>query len=428
MTRYILALSIVCAMVFTWLPAQTVYEVSQGQGYANQIFFELSTGETTSVSLEDWDIAFGVGPFASGIVVNEGIASGGGPSEDGLVEAYGSTSTDFATADETMIGEQLYNDESSWDFGAFNTVANPQNPLDLGWGIYNPATQTVNGDRVFFVKNRAGVYYKFQFQSLASGVYTFRYAKTDGSNETTVTINKADFVGKTMAYFSFEDGVVDLEPASWDLVFTRYATPLQAGPSVVQYVLTGALHNAGVGVAEVFGEEVNPATEPVPENIDDYDTALDVIGYNWKTLASTNPVTYEIPDDLVYFVRDAEERVWRLQFIDFDASLGINTFSIVDEGLLSAITELPSFAAEAVLFPNPAVGTANLSLNLRSAATGQLDLVNSLGQTVANSRRTVDLLAGENQISIDLNGVPAGNYFVRLNAGNETLVRHLIVR
>ncbi|PHI21909.1 hypothetical protein CEQ90_01065 [Lewinellaceae bacterium SD302] len=425
MQRLILPFLIVSSFFTTKVSAQ-FQQITQGPGYNQQVFFDLATSTSTAIEHEDWDIAFSVAPFSFAVFVNEGVISS--QTTPALaVELYGSTATDFATADTTSITERLYNDEISWEAGAFNHLANPADPFDLGWGTYSPATQTAAGSRIFFIADRSGQYRKLEIQSLAGGTYTFRYADLDGGNEETVSLNKSDYLGKNLAYFSFDAGTQDLEPANWDLLFTRYTTPLDDGNgNILQYTVTGVLHNAEVDVAELTG--VDPETVALPTATEAYSDQLDVIGYDWKTF-DLGTFAWSIPEDLVYFVRDEEERVWQIQFIDFEgSSTGVTTFTVTDEGVVSATTELPGFATEASLFPNPASGQTNLSIELPRAATGQIDLINQLGQTVGAAGQDVELSSGNNQIAVDISGLSAGNYFLRLSVGNEILVRHLTVR
>ncbi|MEL6357993.1 MAG: HmuY family protein, partial [Bacteroidota bacterium] len=300
----------ICSLALTISLNAQFQQVTQGAGYANQVYYDIATNTSTTITHEDWDIAFGVSGFSSSVVVNEGvISSQSDPAQQ--IELYASSATDFTTADTSQITERIHNNEVSWEAGAFNHVAIPGDPFDLGWGSYNPATQTVNGSRVFFLLGRDGVYRKLMIESLISGVYTFRHALLDGSEEMMVTVDKTAFIGKNMAYYSFNDGVVDLEPTDWDLLFTRYTTPLPDDEgNILQYTVTGVLHNIGIGVAELSG--VDPETTETPLSKDEYDETLNVIGFDWKSF-DLSTFSWSIPEDLVYFVRNEEDQVWRIQ-------------------------------------------------------------------------------------------------------------------
>ncbi|MEL6275224.1 MAG: HmuY family protein, partial [Bacteroidota bacterium] len=172
----------ICSLALTISLNAQFQQVTQGAGYANQVYYDIATNTSTAITHEDWDIAFGVSGFSSSVVVNEGvISSQSDPAQQ--IELYASSATDFTTADTSQITERIHNNEVSWEAGAFNHVAIPGDPFDLGWGSYNPATQTVNGSRVFFLLGRDGVYRKLMIESLISGVYTFRHALLDGSED-----------------------------------------------------------------------------------------------------------------------------------------------------------------------------------------------------------------------------------------------------
>ncbi|MEM9527239.1 MAG: HmuY family protein [Bacteroidota bacterium] len=417
-------LLLIFALFICTLPVNAQFmEVTQGPGYSASVYLDLATKEMTTVDYTEWDVAFNVGRFASSVFVNEAIASS--RSEELLeVQAFTSSATDFASADTSMITNRLHNSEVSWTDGAFDSAANPADPFDLGWGTYSPATQTVSGSRIFFVSTRDGNYHKFHVSSLVSGVYTFVHGPIDGSSVDTVTIDKADFVGKNMAYFSFSDGVLDLEPASWHLKFTRYGTPQEIAPGEwTEYVVTGVLHASGVSVAEVY--DPNPETVAAPTDEAAYSDTLDVIGFDWKTLESIFPVEWSLPSDLVYFVKTPDS-LYRVRFVDFEGSgTGISTIQIGNEGVV-ATTNRPATVNRSRLYPNPAPQFATLELEAKQSAEGlRLEIIDPAGRILQVSR-VPSLSVGTNRIEIPLGTLPSGNYFVRLSGSLGVLTHHLI--
>ncbi|MTB53140.1 HmuY family protein [Lewinella sp. W8] len=423
--KHFLPLLLVFVTPFT-LTAQFL-EVNQGPGYANAVYLDLATNTTTEVALDAWDIAFAVGGRSSGVLVNEGVASSRTEATP-EVELYLTSSTDFATADTSMIIGRIYNGEASWEDGAFNSVASPGDPFDLGWGSYSPATQAVLGTRVFYVLTRDGAYHKVMVSSLAGGEYTFVYETlTDGEgvdvSTDTVRINKSDYVGKTLVYFSFAEGLKDLEPENWDLLFSRYTTPLDDGEgNILEYTVTGVLQNEGISVAELSG--VDPATAAPPAE-GTFSDSLTTIGHDWK-LFDLNTFQYVIPDDLVYFVRTADS-LYRIQFIDFTgASMGISTLEMNNEGALTNVSELPVAVESSRLFPNPTPGVAMLEVDLKEAANqARLDIFDVNGRLVSTTSLS-GLNAGRNRIEVPSLDLPRGNYLIRLTASVGTLTHHLV--
>lgn len=405
-----------------WLSAQ-FYEISQGPGYGQSVFFDLSTRTSTMIDLDAWDIAFGVNSRSFAVFANEGVASS---RSEALrpVSVFLNGDDDFTAADTTKRGDRLHNDETSWNAGAFNHVGDPANPLDVGWGLYSPRTQTVEGNRVFLVEDRQGNAYKMQILSLAAGVYTFVYSTLDAATPDTVTINKADFAGKTLAYFSFDDGVLDLEPDSWDLFFTRYTTPLDDGTgNILQYTLTGALHNDGVEVAELNG--VNPATVAAPAD-DAFSDTLTAIGYDWKAF-DLNSFQWSLPDDRVYFVRTADS-LYRMSFIDFTgSSSGITTIELMAE-TTTATGNLPRGLEAVNVYPNPVADVARLEFELTQPSHNlELTIVDGSGRLLQR-RHLGALPAGPQRLNLRMRDFPAGSYFLRLTGLGGTLGYHLIKR
>jgi hypothetical protein len=402
--------------------AQFVQAV-QGAGYADAVYLDLATRSTTTVPHTAWDIAFTVGSRTSGILINEGIASSQDPPSS-AVEVYLSTSPDFASADTSQRGDRLHNGQCSWQDGAFNTPATPGNALDLGWGTYNPATQAVAGSRTFLVKTREGEFHKFRVESLVGSIYTIIHANTKGGATDTVRIDKTDYTGKTLAYFSFANGAQDLEPANWDLLFTRYVTPLEAEPGdTLDYTVTGVLQNQGVTVAKLTG--VDPTTVPAPTGDDAYSDTLTTIGHEWKSIDLTT-FAWTIPEDLVYFVRTPDS-TYRLQFIDFEgSSTGTSTFSVAGVESTTALALLPVQVTASRLYPNPTASVSLLTLESKQATEeAWLHIADLNGRSLLRTRVPA-LSVGSNQVEVPVHGLPAGHYLVRLESPLGTLTHHLV--
>ena len=61
----------------TTIAQESFVEVTQGAGYANEVYYTLGTGSVTVVPVDQWDIAF-TGGTSANIMINEGAASSGG--------------------------------------------------------------------------------------------------------------------------------------------------------------------------------------------------------------------------------------------------------------------------------------------------------------------------------------------------------------
>lgn len=396
-------------------------QVSVGASYANATYYSIDDGSTTSVSHADWDIAFSLGDRDLGVLVNE--ASVGGLAD---VELYLTTAEDFATVDTTEM-TRLHNDEQSWGSGAFNSVTTPGDPFDFGWGSYDPSTHKVNGTRVFVIKLRDDTYKKIMIELLDGSVYTFKHADLDGNNEVSQSVDKAAFSGKTLAYYSFAgDTVLDLEPASWDLLFTRYLTTLDVGGGVLaEYPVTGVLLNAGMQAAKVSG--IDPQTVTYEDYDGPYGDSSDVIGHDWKEF-DLSAFQWLIPNDLVYFVQTADSNLWKIQFVDFEgSSTGVTTLEKTFQmSLVSALHELPDYVPAFRVYPNPAVEFARIELELEEVRLlpASLTILNALGQQM--HREVLSLYHGINRIEVPMDQLAAGTYFVNVQIGTDRIVRRII--
>jgi len=412
-----------CLACFQWAWAQPEL-ISLGPGYKNFLFYSLEDGDTSLQQHIGWDIAFSLGGAEAGVWVNEGVASVQGPPPP-QVELYLTSSADFSSVDTSdMI--RLYNNELSWSEGAFNHVKDPADPFDLGWGLYNPVNNSVIGNRIYCLKLRDGSFKKLEIQSLQNGTYTFRYADLGSTDETVRTVAKSDFSGNTLAYYSFSaDTTRALEPAKWDLVFTRYFTPLQDGNATIPYLVSGTLVNAGLQVAKAAG--IDPVSVAPQDYADQYADSVNAIGYDWKTF-NLNTFQWEIPNDRVYFVKNADNELWKLQFVDFEGSTTGNI--VIERTALGLATSVESpFPAlrQFDLYPNPASKQVNLLVEWDDAAPqSRLILHNALGQLILAS--PLDITPGLNARQVELGNLPAGLYQLSLEINGQVVTKSLRVQ
>jgi hypothetical protein len=401
----------------SFLNAQ-VDQPSVGAGYGDFTYYRLADGELSSSAHDTWDIAFSAGEMAVGVFVNEGVGLSFTTSLP-QVELYLTSSSDFSAVD-TAGMTRILNDEVSWAEGAFNHVKDIVNPADNGWGDYDFTTHQVNGTRVFVVRLRNEVFKKLEIQSLISGVYTFRYADLDGANEVTQTIDKADHSNKTLAYFSIEnEEAVAVEPAQWDLLFSRYSTPLDDGAGgTIDYIVTGVLSNAGTLVGQA--DNIDPLSVEHTDFQGEYTDSLAVIGHDWKSFQ----MGWTVDPARAYFVKTTENEIWKIAFYDFEgSSTGVTTLEKTLEGMTSSLSEndykeLSTFD----VFPNPVIESTNIVFEINTATpTGQLQIFNSLGQIVTN--QSIQIQKGLNVKTISVDNYPTGLYHVSLKVGAELITR-----
>lgn len=395
--------------------AQTAVEdsVETGPGYANSVFYKLDGGNKTSVDNTNWDLALDVSGMGTSIRIN-------GQAGTELWHYPNGGIADWSTVDTAGISTwvPLYDSDEVWAYGAFDAAAG-SDPFDVGWGMYNVQNHQIIGDRLFIIKLSDGSYQKLLIQSMIGGVYTVQHATVDGGMDMTHTLTKADFAGKNFGYFSLQDhSTVDREPlkADWDLVAQKYVSDLGDGN---YYPVTGILTNKGVYAAEARG--VNVATA----NHGDYtsDSLINTIGYDWKEF-NMDTYTYDIEADLSYFISDVEGNIWQVVFTGFEGSstgkMVFNKTLLSSVGIKHAETNM-----NVAVYPNPSTN-GNVSLVFHLEEDEALATVYDMtGKVVADHTFRG---RGFEQRSLQLNGVPAGTYILRLTAANKSTTKKLIIQ
>ncbi len=417
MKKLILPMAMLC--MTNALFAQFV-EVSYEADYSAQTYYQLEDDATTTVYNIEWDIAFSTIGFAdAAIFLNEATGASGTP-----LELYTAPTNEFSDdVNPEELENPLYNDELSWDYGAFNSTRLEDNPFDLGWGEYNPTDHTINATKVYVIKLRDESYKKLQIVSLVSTTYTFKYADLDGSNEVTQTINKADFPDADFAYFSFDtEQTISSVPDEWDLVFTRYITPLDDGEgNLLDYLVTGTLSGVGVEVAQA--DAIDPENVSFDQYADSLKSTLDIIGYDWKAFDLTT-FQWSLPTDRAYFVKTAAGDLWKIVFIDFEGSgTGNAVFQKTALGTVSNV-DRPSAFQDFNVFPNPVVNEATVTYTVKTAGRVNISIGDVFGRKLWSASQTV--AAGFNATTLPALDLPTGTYILTLEANGDVVSQRII--
>ncbi len=381
-------------------------QVSVGQQYTKQTFYSLGEGALNSVDNAAWDIAFSSqGVQDAGIFVNESAALTGQEQVEVYIPEAGNYEDVFEV--DTESWQRLYNPEVDWQNGAFNSIKNELDVFDYGWGQYNPSTNTVVGKQVYFIKLRDGRWKKLFVENLFFD-WNFKYADLNGENEVFVTIPKADHIDNVLAYFSFESGTtVDVEPTNWDLLLTRYNTYTDDGMGNFEnYVVTGLLSGLDVQVAEK--DDVDPELISHTDVFEDeYEAELDVIGFDWKTV-DFNTSLFTVDEDRVYFVKNADNNVCKVQLIDFEGAL-TGVVTLKKECSIIASTDIIGLY-DLKLYPNPTTEYVQMLTDFREETEVNVSLVDMNGKVLMHMPKT--FASGFRQSKLPLGNVPDGRYNV----------------
>jgi len=407
--------TILIASIFTLTMSYSqIDQVSVGSGYSQQAYYNLSTGESAVVANDAWDIAFSaIGQQDAGIFVNESVSFMGSP-----VYVYRSGASDWSESitktSEFIAVNTLYNPEENWTDGAINSIKDPSNPFDYGWGTYNPAINIVEGSEIFIFQKRDGSYIKFQIQNLTGGTYNWRYAALDGSNEKSHSISKTDVDG-SLIHFSFDtDGVVDM-PVDYDLIFQRYSTMLDAGDgSFIPYTVTGVLLANGVEAVRIEG--VDPTDVVQTDYEDQYSTLPTTIGHDWKFFDFTTG--WGVLEDRTHFVKTAAGDIYQVTFFDFEgSSTGVSTLRKTI--ITSVSTEDESLQAVLKVYPNPTID--NFSIDFEGREIAVVSICNNSGQLVKKAKISA-------KSKIDVSNFDAGIYNILINIEGKVLAKRLIIK
>ena len=412
-----LSLAILAGLFTLSANAQTTDTVTVNPGYTNQTFYSFANGTVSSVSNLNWDLAFQLRGYAASILINS-------KNNVRLFRANKSAAdwSTMTTADTTGIfsspSNELFNSDTSWDFGAFNVTNNPADMFDLGWGNYDFMTHAITGDSVYFIKLSNGAYKKLCIVSLANSVYDFKWADLDGSNESLGSINKTTYAGKNFVYFSIANNqTIDREPAynAWDLSFAQY---LITTPYV--YKVSGVLTNDSVFAVKAYPVDVNNVS---PSSYT-FNSAINTIGYDWKTFnMATN--TFDIADSTVYFVQDRQGSIWKMIFTGFGGGANGNFYFY--KGTTTGIGQIENSSIKTFdAAPNPAHGSTRLILSSEKAGDAKMQVISMNGMLMSSD--IIQLNNGLQSVDLSLESLTPGIYQVLITMGNERQITRIVVQ
>ena len=392
-------------------------QVTMGPNYANDVYYGLDGQTATETNRADWDISFyRKSNFSTGVRVNDtkGIQ---------VFEA----SNDLSTWSNINVANasswtELYNDDTNWQEGAFN-----QGSAAYGWGAYDIATHNVNGTVIFVLKYTSGEYVKFKIDKLVAtqGQYNFTYSKyTNGawSADKSVAISHSSSENRLFNYYNLlTDKVATPEPeqSKWDLKFTKYITPLDAGGSTVMYSVTGVLQSDVIKVAKT--ETGNPTDDAA------YLTAINTAGYDWKTFNMSSG-GYTIKPTNFFIKNSTTSKIYKLNFTSFEGSAtGIVKFNYEDVTKTLGTTDLnkTSFGIYtntnqpktiSIVYNSKESLSSDISVQI-FAMNGQLVHQENYKPTSSFTNKT-----------IQLSKLPAGVYIVKLQSASKVESKKVVLQ
>jgi hypothetical protein len=408
-------LFIACILTGNLATAQVAQTVSIGANYPDAVYYSMQNGAYAPVSNTNWDLGFQLRGFAASIIVNSKNNVQVYRANKAVSQWASMTATD--TTGILNSTYELHNSDITWDLGALSGTYDTANAFDLGWGVYDFVTHAVTGDSIFYIKLATGDVKKLWIESLTTGIFYFRWADVDGSNEITAQLDKTNFPDKFFGYYSIVNNTwIDREPAAynqWDLLFTQYMaiTPLT-------YKVTGVLSNDSVFVEKAYPVDVMTAS---PSG--NYSLNISEIGYNWKAYDfSTN--TWTIEDSLVYFVKDRSAGIWKVIFTGFGGAANGN-YDFTKEFLGVAGVDEQAMNPVLSLYPNP----ANDQINVVMAKQGEetwIRIVNAMGAVVR--QQDAGLVSALQTVSVDVADLAPGIYMMNVIQEGKSFTRQFVIQ
>ena len=390
---------------------ETTVNLSLGASYTSQVYYKLNTKTETTVAANSWDLAFfRASNYEHGIRVNDGIG----------IEVFeaANQATAWNTIDITneAAWSKLYNSDTDRINGAFM-----QGSATYGWGEYNTATHHITGTIIYVLKYTDGSYKKFICEDFYGG-YTIKYASWNGSDwseDKSAVISNSNNSNNTYNYFSLQnDNEVIIEPAAtdWDFVFTKYFTDV----STSKYNVTGVLSSDNITVATATGDTTNNLS---------YSEAINTIGYNWKSLNYTT-YTYEVDSNLKFYVKDKDEKIYKLYFTEFvGSSTGNLAFNFEDVTQTLGIEEVGENIAFGI-YPNPVRSDKKINIifdvNKVNKNENKIEIYNLSGQKVLATTITNSL--GFYNKEINLSSLNSGIYMLKFTSGNYQKTKKIVIQ
>ena len=414
MKKILLTYSLI--LLFLCSYSQNSDSVILNSSYTNQSFYNLNDGEIANIDNTNWDLAFSSSGYGSAIRINAqaGVELFVYPNGD---------INDWNSVDITNINNwsSIINSDTTWTIGAFNATSDPTNSLDLGWGVYSTITHHITGDSLHIIKLSNGDYKKLQMIKLSSGVYDFKYANIDGSNEVTTNVSKSNYTSKNFGYYSLtNEAELDREPDSdsWHILFTKYVSEIYPGTN---YAVTGVLTNKDIEVAKAEGVDISN----VNYNSYSFSSQINTIGYNWKSY-NMSSFSYDIVDSLCFFIKDDFGSIWKLQLTGFEgSSSGKINFNV--ENILSASDNVLDKNVFAI-YPNPTKSKEIkiiYDLNYSTSSLNKFDFYDLNGKLVKSLKLANN---GFFERDVNLYDLKSGIYFVSLITDEKSFQQKLIIQ
>ncbi|WP_339866758.1 HmuY family protein [uncultured Algoriphagus sp.] len=285
-----------------------------GAEYPNTAYIQFRTGTQTAVARESWDLAFATGSEFK-VLING--TTGAMAMATGETDINAVSAADMSAADSAAITYSVPNAV------AIEHVDDVSNPLTAP--VIEAISSTEANNEVYILNRGSSsaterTWKKIRIIRNGEG-YTLQHADADATTFTSVDIAKDSDLN--FVYFSFEDGIVDVEPGktAWDIAWTASISSTNFGGGAIPYFYQDLVyHNiyGGSAAAEVLEEDIayENFTEQDAESLTFNTTNRLTIGSSWRYTGGPPPSDPPHAFDTIYYVvKDSEGNIYKVRFL-----------------------------------------------------------------------------------------------------------------
>jgi hypothetical protein len=429
------------AQTYDWRPDT----LATGMSYSQDAYFNLDAGQVGSAPNNNWDLAFPGAPvdmFRHTVITNNyGNGLSGQLFDLEVSSAAFGTNLTADTAGKTP----LTNVPETWEEGAFGVAEDMGGINPSSWGVYDPDTHYINGDKVYAYINNNGAYQIWleQFKASASPAnrkWIFHVANLDGTDTATIVFEPViEYANKHLAYFNLQTReFINRDPdfGTWHLLATKYGDRSYSSSNILS--TTGILTAPTVVVA--VAQDVLPNDADEADYADAYSGNRNEIGGKYKALNSST-FEWEVKDSLSYFIKSVYGEdtgdIWQVYFdffpvatSDVDVKIGARVRKVLDyipNEDTTSIQNINQLVGNIVLAPNPSNGsTTNLLIDAKKDLKNMQIVVSDLSGRALQSA-TKNINAGFHQLRLDVSGYAPGLYMITLRGEGWTTTQKLII-
>lgn len=284
-----------------------------GATYGNKVFFDLSNNSQEGVLRTKWDLGF-YGGDDWRVIINSSTAM--------MAKQIAKNDLAAVTAADTIgFSTDVMFNQTAPSITALPYIDYPNG--DLTRTAIAAVSATAADNKVYIVNRGVGVgspapargWKKIRVIRNTAGGYTLQHADINSTTFTSVDIPKT--TTHFFKYASFENGVVDVEPAKekWDLAWTYFSNVTNFGTGEVPYLFQDVvLINRNVQIAKVLvATKAYAAFTEADITGLTFKTEQNAIASDWRAGGGPGSAP-SVHADRYYIVKDGAGNYYKLRF------------------------------------------------------------------------------------------------------------------